>query len=63
MEVDTGSFRALTEQVADLGRRVTDLEQAARFARAFERETATRELVTGQARRPRHLRVVDGGAS
>jgi len=77
MEVDTGSFRALTasteQRLAALEAEVAELRQAVLFTselgdlisdRAYERG---RESILGRKAeprppRPRHLRVVSGGA-
>lgn len=75
MEVDTGAFRALTDQVAEMAEQVRqlavkeftmDLFFQAGYAAG---ETHTREAMLGRAAqtsrpaapRPPHLRVVGGG--
>jgi hypothetical protein len=74
MDVDTGQFRALTDQVAALSARVEELtavagtaraigERAERFRRAFAEESAWRGRPGEMARRRRHLRLVGGGRS
>lgn len=59
MNVDTGAFRALTDQVAELAAEVETLKNRAATADLFE------ELRLGCARRrgdrPAHLRAIDGG--
>ena len=65
MNVDTGAFAALTEQVAELTTRVGRLEEDAFYIRTLEqmyfersRWTPPRDSQTGGVR---HLRPVDGG--
>ena len=67
MQVDTGEFAALRDQVDGLAAEVAELRQTAPLreefisavaARAYDRG---RESVLGRRARPRHLRAVDGG--
>jgi hypothetical protein len=62
MQVDTGQFRALSEQVEGLSARVEELEAAVRFRQAYESEMAAMEVGTGHRQRGRHLRLLHGGA-
>lgn len=74
MNVDTGAFRALTDEVAGLAEQVRQLNVKEIAADVFFQagyaagETHTREALLGRAartagtaRRPRRLRSVDGG--
>ena len=65
MQVDTGQFAALREQVAGLTARVDELAESAFMLRTLEqmffersRWSPPRDSQTG---RVRHLRPVDGG--
>jgi hypothetical protein len=72
MQVDTGSFRALTDQVAAIEAEVAELRRAVLFTtelRAVIEVQAYREgqesilgrPVGPRPPRPRHLQAVDGG--
>jgi hypothetical protein len=72
MQVDTGSFRALTDQVAAIEAEVAELRRAVVFTSALGDGIAERayregrESILGRPAaprpaRPRHLQAVDGG--
>jgi hypothetical protein len=69
MEVDTGQFAALTDEVARLRQEVSDLARSVSVSRVVEEILAGTapvldvRAVRGKPPRPRHLRAVDGGAS
>jgi hypothetical protein len=71
MQVDTGAFTALRDQLAALEAEVAELRLAAPLREAFVDAIAARsyragqESVLGRPARPQpsHLRAVDGGAS
>jgi hypothetical protein len=71
MDVDTGQFAALRDEVDELRSEVAELLQAAPLREAFVDAIAARsyragqESVLGRPARPQpsHLRAVDGGAS
>jgi len=74
MQVDTGEFRALRDQVDGLTARLGQLEQTAFIFKTAEdildltyhggyAQGQADILGRGRRRRPRHLRPIDGGAS
>jgi hypothetical protein len=65
MEVETGQFRALAEQIAALQAEVAELREDAFTLRTREEVMLRRAgmLPDAPPRRERHLRPVDGGAS
>jgi hypothetical protein len=72
MQVDTGQFRALRDQVAELAAEVAELREASVFSLAFGHVIRDQGYREGRASvlgrkadprppRPRHLQVMDGG--
>ena len=74
MQVDTGSFQALTDQVAAISAEVAQLRQTVVLRDLFLDEAENRAYQQGREsilgtraeprpNRPRHLQAIDGGAS